>query len=124
MRIKAVAGVSAFNIGSARRDGVGPLGAQSAEYRTSLLERSAQARTREAAGGEVEMFSLINDPSTSRRSPTSSPSSSARTSEPAGADERVRQGWRARCGGRGVQLRAGRTRQAFVRRSRCGAYRC
>lgn len=61
MRIKAVAGVSTFNIGSARRDGVGPLGAQSAEYRTSLLERSAQAPTREAAGGEVEMFSLIND---------------------------------------------------------------
>lgn len=72
MRIKAVAGVSTFNIGSARRDGVGPLGKQSAEYRTDLLKRSAQARTREAAGGEVEMFSLIadnpsfdmNDPST------------------------------------------------------------
>ncbi|MFD4509098.1 alpha/beta hydrolase [Streptomyces sp. NPDC058457] len=72
MRIKAVAGVSTFDIGSARRDGVGPLGKQSAEYRTDLLKRSAQARTREAAGGEVEMFSLIadnpgfdmNDPST------------------------------------------------------------
>ncbi|MGX9885522.1 alpha/beta hydrolase [Streptomyces sp. NPDC002276] len=61
LRIKAVAGVSTFNIGSARRDGVGPLGAQSAEYRTDLLKRSAQARTREAAGGEVEMFSLIAD---------------------------------------------------------------
>ncbi|TDU02582.1 acetyl xylan esterase AXE1 [Streptomyces sp. 846.5] len=61
LRIKAVAGVSTFNIGSARRDGVGPLGKQSAEYRTSLLERSGQARTREAAGGEVEMFSLIAD---------------------------------------------------------------
>ena len=59
MRIKAVVGVSTFNIGSARRDGVG--GTQSAEYRTSLLERSGRARTREAAGGEVEMFSLIND---------------------------------------------------------------
>ena len=72
LRIKAVAGVSTFNLGAARRDGVGPLGAQTAEYRTSLLERSAKARTREAAGGEVEMFSLIadnprfdmNDPST------------------------------------------------------------
>ena len=61
LRIKAVAGVSTFNIGAARRDGVGPLGAQSAEYRASLLERSGRARTREAAGGEVEMFSLIAD---------------------------------------------------------------
>jgi fermentation-respiration switch protein FrsA (DUF1100 family) len=61
LRIKAVAGVSTFNVGAARRDGVGPLGAQTAEYRTSLLERSAKARTREAAGGEVEMFSLIAD---------------------------------------------------------------
>ncbi|MEZ0064426.1 fermentation-respiration switch protein FrsA (DUF1100 family) [Streptacidiphilus sp. MAP12-20] len=59
MRIKAVAGVSTFNLGSARRDGVG--GTQSAEYRTDLLERSGKARTREAAGGEVEMFSLIAD---------------------------------------------------------------
>jgi uncharacterized protein len=39
MRIKAVAGVSTFNVGAARRDGVGPLGAQSAQYRTQLLER-------------------------------------------------------------------------------------
>jgi fermentation-respiration switch protein FrsA (DUF1100 family) len=61
LRIKAVAAVSTFNIGAARRDGVGPLGAQTAEYRTSLLERSGKARTREAAGGEVEMFSLIAD---------------------------------------------------------------
>ncbi|SEM62353.1 alpha/beta hydrolase [Streptacidiphilus jiangxiensis] len=61
LRIKAAAGVSTFNIGAARRDGVGPLGAQTAEYRTGLLERSAKARTREAAGGEVEMFSLIAD---------------------------------------------------------------
>ena len=61
VRIKAAAGVSTFNVGAARRDGVGPLAAQSAEYRTRLLERSGQARTREAAGGEVEMFSLIND---------------------------------------------------------------
>ncbi|MCZ0987812.1 alpha/beta hydrolase [Streptomyces diastatochromogenes] len=61
MRIKAVAGVSTFDIGSARRDGVGPLGKQSPEYRTDLLKRSGQARTREAAGGEVEMFSLIAD---------------------------------------------------------------
>jgi uncharacterized protein len=72
MRIKAVAGVSTCNVGAARRDGVGPLGAQSAEYRTHLLDRSGKARTNEAAGGEVEMFSLIadspkfdmNDPST------------------------------------------------------------
>ncbi|MFK0159392.1 alpha/beta hydrolase [Streptomyces sp. NPDC090493] len=61
LRIKAVAGVSTFNIGSARRDGVGPLGKQSAEYRTDLLKRSGRARTREEAGGEVEMFSLIAD---------------------------------------------------------------
>ena len=61
MRIKAVAGVSTFNVGAARRDGVGPIGRQSVEYRNDLLERSGQARTREAAGGEVEMFSLIND---------------------------------------------------------------
>ena len=61
VRIKAAAGVSTFNVGAARRDGVGPLAAQSAEYRTRLLERSGQARTREAVGGEVEMFSLIAD---------------------------------------------------------------
>ncbi|MEY9870629.1 fermentation-respiration switch protein FrsA (DUF1100 family) [Streptacidiphilus sp. MAP12-33] len=61
MRIKAAAGVSTFDVGAARRDGVGPLGAQTVEYRTSLLERSAAARTREAAGGEVELFSLIAD---------------------------------------------------------------
>ncbi|WUX04074.1 alpha/beta hydrolase (plasmid) [Streptomyces sp. NBC_01450] len=36
MRIKAVAGVSTFNIGSARRAGDGPLGKQSAEYRTEI----------------------------------------------------------------------------------------
>jgi fermentation-respiration switch protein FrsA (DUF1100 family) len=30
-------------------------------YRAGLLQRSGRARTREAAGGEVEMFSLIND---------------------------------------------------------------
>ena len=59
LRIKAVAGVSTFNVGSARRDGVG--GTQSPQYRADLLERSRKARTREAAGGEVEMFSLIND---------------------------------------------------------------
>jgi fermentation-respiration switch protein FrsA (DUF1100 family) len=61
MRIKAVAGVSTFNVGAARRDGVGPLGAQSAEYRTQLLERSGKARTNEVTGGEVEMFSLFAD---------------------------------------------------------------
>ncbi|MEU6194292.1 alpha/beta hydrolase [Streptomyces sp. NPDC047061] len=61
MRIKAVAGVSTFDIGSARRDGVGHLGKQSAVYRTDLLKRSGQARTRETGGGEVEMFSLIAD---------------------------------------------------------------
>src|SRR6516225_5138472 len=54
-------GVSTFSVGAARRDGVGPLGAQSAEYRSHLLERSGKARTNEAAGGEVEMFSLIAD---------------------------------------------------------------
>ena len=59
VRIKAAAGVSTFNVGAARRDGMG--GTQSAEYRNSLLRRSGQARTREAAGGEVEMFSLIAD---------------------------------------------------------------
>jgi uncharacterized protein len=48
MRIKAVAGVSTFNVGSARRASVG--GTQSAEYRTDLFKRSGRAaRARQRA---------------------------------------------------------------------------
>jgi fermentation-respiration switch protein FrsA (DUF1100 family) len=58
-RIKAVAGVSTFDVGSARREGVGvPI---SMEYRRDLLARIGQQRTAEAAGAPVEYFSLVRD---------------------------------------------------------------
>lgn len=58
MRIKAAAAVSTFNVGAARRDGVGPLGAQTAEYRQPptgrYVEHIAQLRTITRSHMEIE----------------------------------------------------------------------
>ncbi|WP_406470429.1 alpha/beta hydrolase [Streptomyces sp. NBC_01615] len=57
-RIKAVATVSAFNVGSARREGV-PRGLISAEARDRRLDEVGQARTAEARGEEPRMFDFL-----------------------------------------------------------------
>jgi len=57
MRIKAVAGVSTFDLGSARREGVG--GGISREQRIATLEEVGRQRTREARGEEIRYFSLV-----------------------------------------------------------------
>ena len=57
MRIKAVAGVSIFDLGSARREGVG--GGISREQRIATLEEVGRQRTREARGEEIRYFSLV-----------------------------------------------------------------
>src|SRR5712691_8666954 len=59
MRIKAVAGVSTFDSGSARREGVG--GVIPLERRTATLEEVGRQRTREARGEEIRYFSLVPD---------------------------------------------------------------
>ena len=59
MRIKAVAGVSTFDIGSARRHGVG--GTVSPERRREILDEVAQQRTAEAAGAPIRYYSLVRD---------------------------------------------------------------
>ena len=58
-RIKAVAGVSTFDVGSARREGVG--GTVSLEQRNKLLTEIGKQRTLEAAGGAVRYYSLVRD---------------------------------------------------------------
>jgi fermentation-respiration switch protein FrsA (DUF1100 family) len=57
LRIKAVAGVSTFDLGSARREGVG--GGISREQRIATLEEVGRQRTREARGEETRYFSLV-----------------------------------------------------------------
>lgn len=57
LRIKAVAGVSAFDIGSARREGIG--GMIPAEARIRTLQEVGRQRTREARGEPVRYFSLV-----------------------------------------------------------------
>ena len=59
LRIKAVAGVSTFDIGSARREGVG--GMIPLETRMKTLEEVGRQRTREARGEPVRYFSLVPD---------------------------------------------------------------
>ena len=59
LRIKAVAGVSTFDIGSARREGVGGMIPLEARMRT--LEEVGRQRTREARGEPVGYFSLVPD---------------------------------------------------------------
>jgi uncharacterized protein len=59
LRIKAVAGVSTFDIGSARREGVG--GMIPLEARMKTLEEVGRQRTREARGEPIRYFSLVPD---------------------------------------------------------------
>src|SRR6516164_8890450 len=58
-RIKAVAGVSTFDIGSARRSGIG--GTVSPERRREILHEVGQQRTLEAEGGPIRYYSLVRD---------------------------------------------------------------
>jgi fermentation-respiration switch protein FrsA (DUF1100 family) len=58
-RIKAVAGVSTFDIGSARRSGIG--GSVSPERRREILREVGQQRTLEAEGGPIRYYSLVRD---------------------------------------------------------------
>ena len=59
VRIKAVAGVSTFDIGSARREGVG--GTVSPERKQQILEEVGRQRTAEAAGAPIRYYSLVRD---------------------------------------------------------------
>ncbi|HKT02714.1 MAG TPA: alpha/beta hydrolase [Rugosimonospora sp.] len=59
MRIKAVAGVSTFDLGAARREGVG--GTIPRDRRIATLQEVGRQRTREARGEEVRYFSLVPD---------------------------------------------------------------
>ena len=59
LRIKAVAGVSTFDIGSARREGVG--GMIPLETRMKTLGEVGRQRTREARGEPIRYFSLVPD---------------------------------------------------------------
>ncbi|MET7728205.1 alpha/beta hydrolase [Streptomyces mirabilis] len=59
LRIKAVAGVSTFDLGSARREGVG--GGIPIEARMRTLEEVGRQRSREARGEEIRYFSLVPD---------------------------------------------------------------
>jgi uncharacterized protein len=59
MRIKAVAGVSTFDVGSARRSGVG--GTVSPERRQQILDEVGQQRTAEANGAPIRYYSLVRD---------------------------------------------------------------
>jgi fermentation-respiration switch protein FrsA (DUF1100 family) len=58
-RIKAVAGVSTFDLGSARREGVG--GMIPLETRMQTLDEVGRQRTREARGEPIRYFSLVPD---------------------------------------------------------------
>src|SRR6516164_9083829 len=58
-RIKAVAGVSSFDIGSARRSGIG--GTVSPERRREILREVGQQRTLEAEGEPIRYYSLVRD---------------------------------------------------------------
>lgn len=59
LRIKAVAGVSVFDLGRARREGVG--GTISHEERVKRLEEIGKQRTREARGEPVRMTNVVPD---------------------------------------------------------------
>lgn len=59
LRIKAVAGVSVFDLGRARREGVG--GTISYEERMKRLEEVGRQRTREARGEAVRLVPVVAD---------------------------------------------------------------
>ena len=58
LRVKAVAAVSTFNLGEARREGMGTI---SYEERMKRLKDAGEARSREARGGPVRLVSVVPD---------------------------------------------------------------
>ena len=58
MRVKAVAAVSTFNLGEARREGMGTI---SFEERMKRLKDAAEARSREARGEPVRLVAVVPD---------------------------------------------------------------
>lgn len=58
MRVKAVAAVSTFNLGEARREGMGTI---SYEERMKRLRDAAEARSREARGEAVRLVPVVPD---------------------------------------------------------------
>jgi uncharacterized protein len=58
LRVKAVAAVSTFNLGNARREGMGTI---SYEERMKRLKDASEARSREAHGEPVQMASVVPD---------------------------------------------------------------
>ena len=58
LRVKAVAAVSTFNLGEARREGMGTI---SYEERMLRLRRAAEARSREARGEPVQLVPVVPD---------------------------------------------------------------
>jgi fermentation-respiration switch protein FrsA (DUF1100 family) len=58
MRVKAVAAVSTFNLGEARREGMGTI---SYEERMKRLRDAAEARSREAKGETIRLVPVVPD---------------------------------------------------------------
>lgn len=58
MRVRAVAAVSTFNLGEARREGMGTI---SYEERMKRLKDAAEARSREARGEAVQLVPVVPD---------------------------------------------------------------
>ena len=58
LRVKAVAAVSTFNLGEARREGMGTI---SYEERMKRLRDAAEARSREARGEPVQLVPVVPD---------------------------------------------------------------
>jgi fermentation-respiration switch protein FrsA (DUF1100 family) len=58
LRVRAVAGVSTFNLGEARREGMGTI---SYEERMKRLKDAAEARSREAHGEPVRLVQVVPD---------------------------------------------------------------
>ncbi len=58
LRVKAVAGVSTFNLGEARREGMGTI---SYEERMKRLRDAAEARSREAGGEPARLVPVVPD---------------------------------------------------------------
>jgi hypothetical protein len=58
LRVKAVAAVSTFNLGEARREGMGTI---SYEERMKRLNSAGEARSREACGEPVQMAPVVPD---------------------------------------------------------------
>lgn len=56
LRVKAVAGVSTFNLGEARREGMGTI---SYEERMKRLKEAGEARSREARGEPAQLISVV-----------------------------------------------------------------